>query len=57
MPATIKLFADRDPDPSFTDAVFFDVGSFRSIEANTNFTLQNFFIVVGARWIDAEPVW
>ena len=53
----IELFGDGDADPSFADTVLFNVGSLRSVETDTNIAFQNFFFIVRAIRIDAEPIW
>jgi hypothetical protein len=53
----IKFLAHGDTNPAFTDAVLLDVCSFHTVEAYAHLTLQDFFVVMRALGIDAEPVW
>ena len=54
---SIEFLAEGDADPAFTDAVLLHVGSFRSVEADTNLALQDFFVVMRALGIGAESIW
>ena len=54
---SIEFLAEGNTDPTFTDAVLFDVSFFRAVEADAHLTLHDFFVVIRTFGIDAEPVW
>ena len=54
---TVHSPSQSDTDPTFADAVFLDVRLLDAIKTDTDISLKDFFVVVRAFWIDAEPVW
>jgi hypothetical protein len=56
VPSAVACLAGHDANPPFADAVLFDIGFFRPIEANTDVAFENFLVVIRALWIGTEPV-
>lgn len=53
----IKRLASGNADPAFRYTILLDIGFLGSIEADTDFALQQICIVKLAVWIKGEAVW
>jgi hypothetical protein len=54
--AAVERFADRQPDPAFADAIFFEVGFFLALEAHADATSQHGGIVKRAARVHVKSV-